>query len=119
MVDISKRLYPYIIKRTLLQLQKPSPAEAADFADSVQRTVNDLRNGRMNVCGDFTLSAGAVATTITDQLITQFNMVWTQPTNAAGRAMGDLRITAQDTGTVTFSHGLAGGDETYRYVVLG
>ena len=119
MADISKRLYPYVLKRTLLQLQKPSPAEAADFADSVQRTVNDLRNGRMNVCGDFTLSAGAVATTITDQLITKFNMVLTQPTNDAAVAMGQLQWSSQDTGTATFSHGLAGGDETYRYVVLG
>lgn len=122
MTDLSARLYPGLIKRTLAQLADAFKGSgASDFAHDVQIAVNSLRDGRMNVTGSFTPDATDTETTIADPLITTRNVVLIVPYNDDAVTLGTptIKEDTQATGTVTVEHSAAAGTEVYRYVVLG
>ena len=76
-----------------------------------------VRNGKMNVVGEVTLSAGTL-TVLNDELISPDSLVIPVPTDSAGAALA-IWVSGYDYRTCDIHHGAAAGTEVIRYAVIG
>lgn len=95
------------------------------FSRRMYEVLQQIRNGKIELAGEVTLTAGAASTTVTDIRISpQSIIVWHPRTaNAAAElAAGTLYVTDANmgNGTMTITHANnAQVDRSYRYGVLG
>jgi hypothetical protein len=76
-----------------------------------------VRNGKMNVVQEVTLTAGAL-TVLEDELIGPDSLVVLTAKDAAGAAL-DVWVNGYDYRTCDINHDVAAGTEVFRYAVLG
>jgi DNA-binding beta-propeller fold protein YncE len=87
--------------------------------------LQQLRNGKMEIVGELTLTAGAASTAVTDIRVSpQSVIVWHPRTaNAAAElAAGTMYVTDANMGNGTFTVTHANNaqvDRTFRFAVLG
>ena len=103
------------------------PASRPPFnGNATKREVGDaLRNlfsGRVDWVGEFTLSASASTTMVSDLRVGQNSVVTLEPTTAnaaAERAAGTMYVGTYADGSFTITHANnAQNDRTFRYVVV-
>jgi len=95
------------------------------FSRRMYEVLQQLRNGKMEIVGELTLTAGAASTAVTDIRVSpQSVIVWHPRTaNAAAElAAGTMYVTDANMGNGTFTVTHANNaqvDRTFRFAVLG
>lgn len=96
------------------------PTRPADVVKTAE-AVNSLIQGKLNVTGTVTLTAGATSTIVTDNLFQSRQVVVLMPltANAAG-ALATTYVSARNKGAFTLTHANAGTtDRQFAYIRLG
>ena len=87
------------------------------------RALNELRNGKVDSRGSFTLTVSVASSTLTDANIGPDSYIGFMPTTANAAAElgnGTLYVSARAKGSATITHANnAQADRTFGYVVLG
>ena len=95
------------------------------FSRRMYEVLQQVRNGKLEIVGELTLTAGAASTAVTDIRVSpQSVIVWHPRTaNAAAElAAGTMYITDANMGSGTFTVTHANNaqvDRTFRFAVLG
>lgn len=102
------RIYPKV------RLNQPWDLQA-------RAVLNNAMAGKLNVLGELTLEAGAVATVLDDPLITQASLIVLMPmSDNAATALQGLYFEPTATGSVVINHtNNAQTDRRFRYAVFG
>jgi len=84
-------------------------------------SINGLIDGRADVVGDFTLTAGATSTVVSDNKFESGMVpVWVPKSATAATAMTALFLSARAQGSFTVTHNnTADVDRTFAYVRFG
>jgi hypothetical protein len=99
------------------------PATAERNQDVINRSIQQLSQGRSNATGTFTLATGAASSTVTDQNCAAGSVVIPIPSTAnAATELGNgtMWLSATTNGSFTFTHAnSATTGRTFRYAILG
>src|SRR5687767_8230948 len=90
--------------------------------DILARTVlNNAMAGKLNVAGEFVLTAGSATSVLNDALITRASCVTLMPLTAnAASALSTLYFDATGSGSVVIRHANNGQtDRSFRYAIIG
>lgn len=112
-----------------MPVRLPNPASAiagnlvsmASGLRDAMMAIRQLAEGRGNVSGTVTLTAGATTTVVTHPAIGRdAAIVLDARTANAAAALGTTYVSAQDSGTFTLTHANAGTvDRTFRWCAAG
>lgn len=106
----------------------PIPTTGTNWQEwllKVSRAANDMRSGKMNTGGTFTLTASVASTTLTDSRISVDSTVVLVPTTAnAAAELGNGTLYMSESGRVNGSIVVthannAQTDRTFRIVIIG
>jgi hypothetical protein len=91
-----------------------TPREMAQF-------INELRDGKLNATGSFTLAANVASTLVQNTKVSIDTVVLLMPMTAnAAAALPTTWVSAQDNGQFTVSHvSAASTDRSFRFVAIG
>lgn len=104
-------------------LDLSSPATLMTWARRVREIVNNVLIGKINCTVEFTLTASAATSTLSDKRIGKYSVILFNPrtANAAADAQGGAFYTnAPGDGSVVVNHpNNANADKTFRVAIIG
>ena len=102
---------------TNFRILNPILATTREIAEIVNRTVD----GKLNSTGDFTLTASATTTTVTDPRAGKESVILFSPTTSnAAAAISGLYVSTKNNGSFVVTHASnAQTDRTFDYVIIG
>jgi len=83
--------------------------------------INELRDGKLNSTGSFTLTPSATSTVVTNQRVSVETVILMMPLTAnAAAALPTTWVSAQANGQFTVSHASAAStDRVFRFLTIG
>lgn len=93
-----------------------------NFLKKIVLVVNLLMSGKLNNTGDFTLTASATSTVVTNNLVNTNSVVFPIPTSASAAldwSSGSMYITTSDKEFTVFHDSDTATTRTFKYVVFG
>lgn len=87
----------------------------------ISEVVNNTVGGKLNATGDFTLTASATTTTVTDPRAGKESVILFSPTTAnAASALSGLYVSTKNNGSFVVTHASnTQTDRDFDYVVIG
>ena len=109
-----------VFSQSYPELRRPADTESSrkQFFNQVVAVVNNIMRGKTNLRGSLTMGAGTT-TTINNPNLHGGSIITLMATNSAASAITGIYASSRGNGTVTLTHSVAVGTETFDWCAHG